>query len=106
LREVGGWDAWNVTKDADLGLRLARFGYRSVTFDGAGPPRPSSQGLGSRSNTVLLGLPVDRRVARAVAVLARSLSLGEDRARPHAEPHIDRDAARAGNASDEAAARI
>jgi glycosyltransferase XagB len=33
LREVGGWDAWNVTEDADLGVRLARFGYRSVTFD-------------------------------------------------------------------------
>ena len=28
LREVGGWDAWNVTEDADLGLRLARHGYR------------------------------------------------------------------------------
>ena len=28
LREVRGWDAWNVTEDADLGLRLARFGYR------------------------------------------------------------------------------
>lgn len=27
LREVGGWDAWNVTEDADLGLRLARCGY-------------------------------------------------------------------------------
>jgi cellulose synthase/poly-beta-1,6-N-acetylglucosamine synthase-like glycosyltransferase len=27
LREVCGWDAWNVTEDADLGLRLARFGY-------------------------------------------------------------------------------
>ncbi|MFD2648476.1 glycosyltransferase [Devosia albogilva] len=24
LREVGGWDAYNVTEDADLGLRLAR----------------------------------------------------------------------------------
>lgn len=23
-----GWDAWNVTEDADLGLRLARFGFR------------------------------------------------------------------------------
>jgi cellulose synthase/poly-beta-1,6-N-acetylglucosamine synthase-like glycosyltransferase len=33
LREVDGWDAWNVTEDADLGFRLARFGYRSVTFD-------------------------------------------------------------------------
>ena len=28
LREVGGWDAWNMTEDADLGMRLARFGYR------------------------------------------------------------------------------
>lgn len=28
LREVGGWDAWNVTEDADLGLRLVRAGYR------------------------------------------------------------------------------
>jgi cellulose synthase/poly-beta-1,6-N-acetylglucosamine synthase-like glycosyltransferase len=29
LRDVGGWDAFNVTEDADLGLRLARFGYRT-----------------------------------------------------------------------------
>ena len=29
LREVGGWDPHNVTEDADLGTRLARFGYRS-----------------------------------------------------------------------------
>lgn len=28
LRAVGGWDAWNVTEDADLGIRLARFGWR------------------------------------------------------------------------------
>ena len=28
LRELQGWDAWNVTEDADLGIRLARFGYR------------------------------------------------------------------------------
>ncbi|WP_246102045.1 glycosyltransferase family 2 protein [Methylobacterium terricola] len=28
LREVHGWDAWNVTEDADLGLRLALAGYR------------------------------------------------------------------------------
>jgi cellulose synthase/poly-beta-1,6-N-acetylglucosamine synthase-like glycosyltransferase len=32
LREVGGWDAYNVTEDADLGFRLARFGYRAMTF--------------------------------------------------------------------------
>ena len=40
LRAVGGWDAWNVTEDADLGLRLARFGYAtavlaSTTFEEA-----------------------------------------------------------------------
>ncbi len=33
LRKVGGWDAWNVTEDADLGLRLARFGYEVATID-------------------------------------------------------------------------
>jgi cellulose synthase/poly-beta-1,6-N-acetylglucosamine synthase-like glycosyltransferase len=33
LREVGGWDAWNVTEDADLGMRLARFGYQVSTLD-------------------------------------------------------------------------
>ncbi len=32
LREVCAWDAWNVTEDADLGLRLARFGYKSKTL--------------------------------------------------------------------------
>jgi glycosyltransferase XagB len=29
LRRVGGWDSYNVTEDADLGLRLARLGYRT-----------------------------------------------------------------------------
>ncbi|CAD7040227.1 glycosyl transferase [Pseudorhizobium halotolerans] len=29
LREVGGWDPFNVTEDADLGLRLFRLGYRA-----------------------------------------------------------------------------
>ncbi len=33
LRAVGGWDAWNVTEDADLGLRLARFGLRTDALD-------------------------------------------------------------------------
>ncbi|MBV8796172.1 MAG: glycosyltransferase [Hyphomicrobiales bacterium] len=30
---VGAWDEWNVTEDADLGVRLARFGYRVKTLD-------------------------------------------------------------------------
>jgi len=29
LEAVGGWDPYNVTEDADLGLRLIRFGYRT-----------------------------------------------------------------------------
>ncbi len=33
LEELGGWDAHNVTEDADLGLRLARHGYRTELFD-------------------------------------------------------------------------
>ena len=33
LRRVGGWDAWNVAEDADLGVRLARFGARVGALD-------------------------------------------------------------------------
>ncbi|WP_246780372.1 glycosyltransferase family 2 protein [Rhizobium sp. AQ_MP] len=32
LRESGGWDPYNVTEDADLGMRLYRMGYRSSTL--------------------------------------------------------------------------
>jgi cellulose synthase/poly-beta-1,6-N-acetylglucosamine synthase-like glycosyltransferase len=32
LLAVGGWDAYNVTEDADLGMRLARFGYRAAVI--------------------------------------------------------------------------
>ena len=40
LEELGGWDAHNVTEDADLGFRLARHGYRTeiigtVTYEEA-----------------------------------------------------------------------
>lgn len=33
LRDVGGWDPYNVTEDADLGIRLARFGYTTGVVD-------------------------------------------------------------------------
>ncbi|MCF6271801.1 MAG: glycosyltransferase [Rhodobacteraceae bacterium] len=33
LERIGGWDAHNVTEDADLGMRLARFGYRCDMVD-------------------------------------------------------------------------
>jgi cellulose synthase/poly-beta-1,6-N-acetylglucosamine synthase-like glycosyltransferase len=40
LRKLGGWDAWNVTEDADLGIRIAQRGGRvemldSTTFEEA-----------------------------------------------------------------------
>ncbi|MEO1014128.1 MAG: glycosyltransferase family 2 protein [Pseudomonadota bacterium] len=33
LRELGAWDPYNVTEDADLGLRIARKGYRTELID-------------------------------------------------------------------------
>lgn len=33
LEQLGGWDAHNVTEDADLGVRLARAGYRTELID-------------------------------------------------------------------------
>ena len=33
LVDVGAWDEWNVTEDADLGIRLARFGYQVRALD-------------------------------------------------------------------------
>ena len=32
LERVAAWDPFNVTEDADLGIRLARFGYRTATI--------------------------------------------------------------------------
>ncbi len=52
LRALGGWDAYNVTEDADLGMRLARFGYRtgvisSTTYEEA----PAAPGPWLRQRT-------------------------------------------------------
>jgi cellulose synthase/poly-beta-1,6-N-acetylglucosamine synthase-like glycosyltransferase len=33
LEACFAWDAWNVTEDADLGLRLAGLGYQSIVID-------------------------------------------------------------------------
>lgn len=33
LRELEGWDPYNVTEDADLGVRLASYGYRVSVID-------------------------------------------------------------------------
>ena len=52
LVAAGGWDAWNVTEDADLGLRLARLGHRvgaiaSPTLEA--PPEAGRVWLAQRS---------------------------------------------------------
>jgi len=51
LRQIGGWDAWNVTEDADLSFRLTRHGFqigmiRSNTYEEA--PIKLSAWLGQR----------------------------------------------------------
>lgn len=33
LRSIDGWDPFNVTEDADLGMRLAKRGYRTAVLD-------------------------------------------------------------------------
>ncbi len=33
LRELGGWDAFNVTEDCDLGIRLVKKGYRTAILN-------------------------------------------------------------------------
>lgn len=35
LRKAGAWDPYNVTEDADLGIRLYRLGYRSTAISSA-----------------------------------------------------------------------
>lgn len=43
LEELGGWDAHNVTEDADLGIRLARHGYRTELIDTVTREEPNSR---------------------------------------------------------------
>ncbi len=52
VRDVGGWDAWNVTEDADLGIRLVRAGYRIADLDSATfEEAPARAGLWFRQRT-------------------------------------------------------
>lgn len=46
LIEAGGWDAYNVTEDADLGLRLAHFGWRASVLDSTTFEVPMANGRG------------------------------------------------------------
>lgn len=43
LERLGGWDAHNVTEDADLGLRLARAGYRTELIDTVTAEEPNAR---------------------------------------------------------------
>jgi cellulose synthase/poly-beta-1,6-N-acetylglucosamine synthase-like glycosyltransferase len=46
LEAVGGWDAHNVTEDADLGIRLARFGYRTDMIPTTTEEEANAAGVG------------------------------------------------------------
>lgn len=45
LEDLGGWDAHNVTEDADLGIRLARRGYLTEMIDSVTLEEPNSRPL-------------------------------------------------------------
>ena len=45
LEDLGGWDAHNVTEDADLGLRLARHGYRTELIQTVTEEEPNARTL-------------------------------------------------------------
>lgn len=45
IEALGGWDAHNVTEDADLGLRLARHGYRTELIDTVTEEEPNARPL-------------------------------------------------------------
>lgn len=89
LEAAGGWDAWNVTEDADLGLRLARRGYAvgviaPPTFEA--PPEQPKIWLSQRSRwlkgflqTWLVAMRQPIRAVRemgAINFLAVQLTLG------------------------------
>jgi len=52
LRSSGGWDPFNVTEDADLGMRLYRLGYRSDVIERQTiEDAPTTIGVWSRQRT-------------------------------------------------------
>ncbi len=85
LRELGGWDEYNVTEDADLGLRLAAEGYKSgllrlPTIET--PPADSRTWIPQRTRwikgylqTLLVHTRFNRRIS-GPAMLALFLGIG------------------------------
>jgi glycosyltransferase XagB len=45
LRELKGWDAFNVTEDCDLGIRLSKRGYRTTIMDSTTNEEANSEPL-------------------------------------------------------------
>ena len=78
LRRAGGWDGYNVTEDADLGVRLARFGLQcgtipSTTFEEAcGQPwqwlRQRTRWMKGWVQTYLVHMRAPFRLARDLGV--------------------------------------
>jgi len=79
LQEVGGWDPYNVTEDADLGLRLYRRGYRCgvisrPTYEEA--PTQVRAWLGQRTRWFKGWLQTWLVLMRKPALLVREMGLG------------------------------
>jgi cellulose synthase/poly-beta-1,6-N-acetylglucosamine synthase-like glycosyltransferase len=45
IEDLGAWDPYNVTEDADLGIRLARRGYRTLVLDSTTYEEANSDGI-------------------------------------------------------------
>jgi len=79
LRRIGGWDAWNVAEDCDLGMRLARQGYRTMILDSVTWEEANSQlgnWLRQRSRWIKGYLQTHLVHARTVLEPCRRLGLG------------------------------
>lgn len=74
LRAVGGWDPYNVTEDADLGIRLARHGLKSsliqsATYEEGAPTfggwvRQRGRWIQGHMQTISVHLRMPRRLAK------------------------------------------
>ncbi|WP_018260029.1 glycosyltransferase family 2 protein [Methylobacterium sp. WSM2598] len=77
LRAVHGWDAWNVTEDADLGLRLSAAGYRVGDLPlPTGEEMPSRPGRWLRQRTRWMKGFVQTTITHARRPVATARALG------------------------------
>ncbi|WP_421590790.1 glycosyltransferase family 2 protein [Shinella sp. M27] len=78
LQDVGGWDPYNVTEDADLGMRLYRLGYRCGTIERPTyeeAPTTASAWLGQRTRWFKGWLQTWLVLMRRPSRLARDMGL-------------------------------